>query len=295
MHLSPHPNKPPAGKFANYYDKIVHYESHLAGPAASLDPNVSARTFQVVEPEGEESPFQYLDTASARAEISIITQKLADEAAAIVGLGGTGGYVLDFLAKTPIRQIHLFDGDKFSSHNAFRAPGAASKDELHQQLPKVTYFKNRYSLMHKGIVEHFENVDETNVELLRLMSFVFVCMDPGPGKRAVVHKLEEFDIPFVDVGMGLYVANETIGGNLRVTTSLPGNRDEPHMHIPMNPNDEPNEYDKNIQIADLNALNAIMAVIRWKKLRGFYYDHKLEWESTYTIGGNLLLNEISHD
>jgi hypothetical protein len=35
-----------------------------------------------------------------------------------------------------------------------------------------------------------------------------------------------------------------------------------------------NEYNRNIQIADLNALNAALAVIKWKKLFGFYRDMK---------------------
>jgi hypothetical protein len=37
--------------------------------------------------------------------------------------------------------------------------------------------------------------------------------------------------------------------------------------------DEPeNEYRANIQIAELNALNAALAVIKYKQLRGFYRD-----------------------
>jgi tRNA A37 threonylcarbamoyladenosine dehydratase len=51
--------------------------------------------------------------------------------------GGTGSYVLDFVAKTPVKEIHLFDGDIFDQHNAFRAPGAPSGEELEQRLKKV--------------------------------------------------------------------------------------------------------------------------------------------------------------
>ena len=50
-------------------------------------------------------------------------------------------------------------------------------------------------------------------------------------------------------------------------------------------------YASNIQVADLNALNAVMAVIKWKKLCGFYCDLEREHHSTYTLDGNLLLNE----
>ena len=55
--------------------------------------------------------------------------------------------------------------------------------------------------------------------------------------------------------------------------------------------DGENEYRTNIQIADLNALNAALAVIRWKKMCGFYHDFDHEHHSTYTIDGNLLTNE----
>ena len=52
-----------------------------------------------------------------------------------------------------------------------------------------------------------------------------------------------------------------------------------------------NEYDRNIQVADLNALNAALAVIKWKKLAGFYRDMKAEHHSQFTIDGSLLINE----
>jgi hypothetical protein len=59
------------------------------------------------------------------------------------------------------------------------------------------------------------------------------------------------------------------------------------------PGSENGDYARNIQIADLNALNAILAVIKWKKLFGFYVDFEQEHHSTYTVNGNLLLNEDS--
>ena len=212
-----------------------------------------------------------------------------------MGLGGTGSYVLDMIAKTPAKQIHIFDGDKFSSHNAFRAPGAASKDDLHKQPLKVEYFQAIYDRLHAHVIPHGEYVDASNVEQLRDMSFVFLCIDSGAGKKLIVEKLEEFGIPFIDVGMGLYAKNEKLGGILRVTTSTPENRDVARARISFASEDEQNEYDKNIQIADLNALNAVLAVIRWKKMREFYFDRKNERYNSYTIAGSLLLNEDIHE
>jgi Domain of unknown function (DUF6791)/ThiF family len=288
-------SKPPRGYYEDYHEKITTYAAILSGYAANIDPEVTPRTFRVVEPTDDDSPFNYIDTASARADINMITKKLAVEKLAIVGLGGTGSYVLDLLAKTPAREIHLFDRDKFSSHNAFRAPAAAAKEDLQKQPFKVDYFREIYSRLHRGIIAHPAHVDATNVEQLRDMACVFLCIDAGAGKKFIVEKLEEFGSLFVDVGMGLYATNETLGGILRVTTSEPNNRVEARARMSFVGDEGDNEYDKNIQIADLSALNATLAVLRWKKLRGFYFDHKHERFSSYTIGSNMLLSDDIHE
>lgn len=288
-------NKRDHAAFPNYYDKIKHYASVLCAQANVIEPLASPLTFKVVEPTDDASPFHYLDTASARAEINMITKKLAMEKVAIVGVGGTGSYVLDLLAKTPIREIHIFDGDKFSSHNAFRAPGAAAKDELQKQPLKVEYLRSIYSRMHRGIVPHDADISEQNIDELSTMSFVFLCMDAGKGKKLIVEKLEACSIPFIDVGMGLYATNDTLGGILHTVYSDKDTREAARARISFAPDDEPNEYDKNIQVADLNALNATLAVIRWKKVCGFYFDQRHEGFSSYTISSNLLLNGDIHE
>lgn len=102
---------------------MTAYANILAGPAAVLQPGLSPRVFQVPEDQAV-SPFHYTETASDRAGIGALTERLEGEKIGIIGLGGTGGYILDQTAKTPVDQIHLFDGDTFLQHNAFRAPGA---------------------------------------------------------------------------------------------------------------------------------------------------------------------------
>jgi hypothetical protein len=44
-----------------------------------------------------------------------------------------------------------------------------------------------------------------------------------------------------------------------------------------------NNIYRNIQVADLNMLNAAMAVTKWKKMRGFYADDIREYHSLYAI------------
>lgn len=284
--------KPTSGCYEDYYAKITNYVAILSGRAAAIDPNVTAKTFPIVEPDEEESVFNYIDTASSRAEINNVTKKLELEKIAIIGLGGTGSYVLDLVAKTPVKAIHLFDGDTLLQHNAFRSPGAPSIDELRTKPPKSTYLREKYSKMHRGIVAHEFKITSANIEQLQGMDFVFLCLDMGGAKKSIIEKLEQFTIPFVDVGMGLYITDDSsLGGILRVTSSTPKQREHARSRISFSDESGYNEYARNIQIADLNALNAALAVIKWKKLFGFYLDLDHEHHSTYTIDGNALVNE----
>lgn len=133
--------KPPNG-YLDYFEKMTTYVQLLLADAREIDSTVTAKTFQIVEPEVSESPFNYLDTAASRAEISVITSRLAQMKIAIIGLGGTGSYILDAVAKTPVSEIHILDADVMLTHNAFRAPGAASLADLRAQKPKVEYLKD---------------------------------------------------------------------------------------------------------------------------------------------------------
>lgn len=280
----------PASGYTDYHHKMTTYAAIIFGAAAVLQPGISARQFRVPDEE-ENSVFNYVETASDRAGIGALTQNLAMEKVGIVGLGGTGSYVLDLVAKTPVREIHLFDGDLFLQHNAFRAPGAPSIDELREAPRKVDYLAGIYSKMHRKIVPHPVAIDADNLHLLEGLSFVFVCIDGGAAKRRIFEKLEALGVSFVDVGMGLELVDGSLGGILRVTASTPDKREHVYQgRVAFEGGGENDIYASNIQVADLNALNAVMAVIKWKKIRGFYRDLEQELHSTYTTDGNMLLN-----
>jgi hypothetical protein len=281
----------PNDAYVDYFEKVTWYASIIGGPAWRIDKS-TPMTFPFIEQEKDsDEPFNYTDTASSRAEIVAVTNKLAMLQIAIVGMGGTGSYVLDLVAKTPVRKIHIYDGDTFLQHNAFRSPGAPSGDELREKRAKVAYFKALYSRMHKGIIDHPVYVDAGNLEELRDMNFVFICMDKGSAKKVIVEKLEAFNVAFNDVGMGIQLNGGALGGIVRTTTSTADNRDHFRDRVSFGDAAAGNEYDRNIQIADMNALNAAFAVIKWKKLFGFYRDLKHEHHSQFSIDTNLLLNE----
>ena len=90
----------------------------------------------------------------------------------------------------------------------------------------------------------------------------------------------------------MYLGDESLGGTLRVTTSTIEKREHINGRISFSDNNGNNEYAQNIQIADLNALNAALAVIKWKKntwvsIKDYQHEHNV----IYTIGGNTLIND----
>jgi hypothetical protein len=204
--------------------------------------------------------------------------------------------VLDFVAKTPVAEIHVFDHDMFLNHNAFRCPGAPSLEDLTKKRQKVDYLAAIYSRMRTKIIPHDCFIDEATVEQLKGMTFVFICIDKGTGKRLIVERLEEWGIPFIDVGMGIQLGEDnTLGGIVTLTTSTAKKRDHFRDRTAFSDGEAANEYSQNVQIAELNALNAALAVIKWKKLCGYYDDVTKEHYCAYTIRSNQLISEDVHE
>jgi hypothetical protein len=285
------------GKYADYYEKIKTYIAIICSSAQALDRAVTPYTHPVVVPDEEDDlVFNYIDTAATKAGIVAANRKLEGPKIAIVGAGATGSYVLDFVAKTPVAEIHLFDRDLFLNHNAFRCPGAPSLGDLSRKQMKVDYLTDIYSRMRKRIIPHNYFIDDLTIEQLREMSFVFICIDKGTGKRLIVARLQEWGIPFIDVGMGIQLGEDnTLGGIVTVTTSTTNKQDHVRSRTAFSDGEAANEYSQNVQISELNALNAALAVIKWKKLSGYFDDVTKEHYCAYTIRSNQLISEDVHE
>lgn len=283
-------NKPVNG-YQNYYDKMVRYAEIISAPAKHIDPDVTAQTYKAIEFLNEASVLNYSDTNSSKAEIDVINQKLSGLKIGIIGLGGTGSYILDFIAKTYVGEIHLYDGDKFLQHNAFRAPGAPSVKELNRTVLKVDYFFGIYSKMHKNIVTHGLFINETNVGLLKDLDFVFVCIDKSEIKELIFKKLEDEGVDFIDTGIGVERVDDSLIGLIRTTTSTKSKRDHIWNGCVSFADEENDEYASNIQIAPLNCLNATFAVIKFYKRYGVLNDLENEHQSVYSINVNQLVSD----
>jgi molybdopterin/thiamine biosynthesis adenylyltransferase len=209
-------------------------------------------------------------------------KKLESQKIAIIGVGGTGACVLDLIAKTPVAEIHIYDDDEFLTHNAFRSPGAASIEELRKRKKKTAHYSKIYQNMRKSIITHEEKVTENNVNQLLAYDFIFVSIDSGSARKVIVNYLIKNGKSFIDVGIDVSVVDESLIGQIRTTLGKPDHYEHLRKYVPYadRANDD---YNSNIQIAELNALNATMAVIKWKQMIGFYKDLYENVNSTYTI------------
>ena len=286
-------NKPTAG-YLNYYDKFVQYIKIISGPALSMDKHVTAQTYRTIN-EKASTVFQYEDSNSSRATIGAISEKVSGQKIGIIGLGGSGSYVLDLISKSPVQSINLYDGDKFFQHNAFRSPGAPALEEIEKCESKVKYFANIYSHMHKHIFPHDYYIDEENVESLQELDFVFLCIDRGNVKKIITRFLVDNKIPFIDVGMGIINEADALLGQVRIAF-VSEEKKKGISYIDMAEEDEVEDvYRSNIQIAELNAMNACMAVIRWKKHVGYYQDVRNYCVDVYSINDGELNHEENEE
>lgn len=282
----------PANGYSDYYEKVATYANIISAPAKYLNPAVTEKTFKAIPDTDDETVFQYIDTNSSRANIERINSKLQGQKISIIGLGGTGAYILDLVAKTPVQEIHLYDGDSFDQHNAFRSPGAASINILNENPSKVAYYKSLYSNIHKFIRDHENHITQENLYELNKMTYVFVCVDKNSVRKMIAKHLVSIGIPFFDVGLGINIVDDKLMGAVRVTSATSEKNDHLSTRIPSEDTDH-NDYATNIQIAELNSLNASFAVLKWKKMSGFYADLEEEYHSSYSTETSVIFNEDS--
>ncbi len=288
-------SKPRQG-YRDYHHKMTTYIGMLEVHAQQIEPEVTSRTYSVISPDVSESPFEYLDNASGISGISEIALRVVNQKIGIIGLGGTGSYLFDMVAKTYVSEIHLFDKDDMLQHNAFRCPGAVSKSALQERQSKVFYYAEKYKVFHRGVIPHAEHITEQNLSKLDNLDFIFICIDCDSAKKIIVEYLIASKKPFTDVGIGIRIDEGTkkLRGLVRTTMSTPENRETFNKFVDLSEVSKEKEediYATNIQIAELNALNACYAVIKWKKYYGVYVCDGDAMHSLYNISDNRMTND----
>lgn len=122
-------------------------------------------------------------------------------------------------------------------------------------------------MLAKKYIDRFSAADLAGV------TFAFVCVDKGSARAEIFDLLISLGIPFIDCGLGLNRKQGPLAGALRATHYPVGKATELRAKQLAEEVDDPDDiYRKSVQIAELNALNVCLAVIRYKQVRGFYVD-----------------------
>jgi len=252
-----------ARQYLSFEEKVRTYLHAITAPAMAAYPEATPLRAIEKNAAAQGSPLRFPDTQSSRYNINDVSSLLRGKKVGIVGLGGTGSYILDLLARTHLEQIVLFDDDKVHVHTIFRMPGFIPRAIGGN---KVDALAQQYGNWHGGIVPVAERITSQNIERLRSFDFVFVSIDDGPARRSIVDWLTSQAIPFVDCGMGLNRSLVGLNGTVRITGTdrAAYERTVDTAYLPTS-NAKEDEYRRQAQIAELNALNAALAVIRFKQ------------------------------
>ena len=248
--------------------------------------------------------FHIANTFEARAAIGPVQDRIRGQRIAIIGLGGTGAYLLDLIAKTPVSEIHLLDSDCVDWHTLKRAPGAPTAEEIELvragSLLKVDYYHSKYAAFRDGIRPYPVRVDSPSMFADFLsdhpIDYAFVCIDQlteGESARqdAVYLAVTEAGVPFIDSGVsitledcavrGAVTTSDYDAGSLEWKDAIPNSKVE---------GDVPGY--RNVQLPEVNALAASLAVMEWRRRTGQYVSkfasflHKFRLETPSIVTPN---------
>lgn len=261
-------------KYKDYYEKIKTYVDFVSFHAESKMPGVLKVSLSGKNTKIDSNTrFEYMNTSSYRNGTKGIEDKVSDEVVAVIGVGGTGSYLVDILAKTDIKELHLYDNGVMETDSVFRLAGAVHKSEFN--MAKVSWHKIRYENVRKKGLHIYENkVDSQNIATLKKCSTVFIAVDDLEARRKIQKKCNEMGIFHLSVGIGVEREGENdnqLGGMIKVE------REYKTIVVKQNKNAEAKQqqpindiYKSNIQTAELNMLGAALAIIEWKIKKGIY-------------------------
>ena len=257
------------------HDLLHRYVKQVVGAVAS------AGHSEVIS-QALSDPFHIPNTFEARAGIAPVQDHIRGDRIAIIGLGGTGSFLLDLIAKTPVSEIHLLDSDCVDWHTLMRAPGVPTAEEIEQvrggSLLKVDYYSSRSRPFRDGIHAHPVRVDspEMFAEFVAKhpVDFVFICIDQlteGDSARqdTVYHAVSAAEVPFIDSGVSITIEDCAVRGAVTTTAYEAGSDmwegavPNARMH-----GDAPGY--QNVQLPEVNAAAALFAVMEWRRRTGQY-------------------------
>ena len=260
------------GGYSDYGEKMLAYARLIARETGSSWRRESLGSGVVNE--GNNMVDQ--ETGLTRSAIGDMDQLFAREKLAVIGAGGTGGFIVDMIAKCNVASIDIYDDDVVSQHTQLRWPGIVNRGVVEEHKNKAEYLAQIYaSRTNKNIKGHPLRVRRQYLTYFQNMTMVFVAVDRGADRREILTGLTELGVNFIDCGIDLRRQTDGLTASARVVRSAcDDDRGKRLELVEKTPHKDVGEgmYEAAVQTAEINALNATMAVIAWKQGIGFYKD-----------------------
>jgi len=149
--------------------RIIRLESIRA---LAADTGLPIREIELAALEAEVAPWRYLRNLGT---IGFDGQaQLLRATAAVVGLGGLGGYVTEGLARMGVGHLILIDGDVFEEHNLNRQ---LLSGESHLGMPKAEAAQQRVAEVNSAVTVTLHAAMLTTENLPRLLAGAGVVVD----------------------------------------------------------------------------------------------------------------------
>lgn len=242
----------------NYVKRI--YALFLGQPASEGERDQRPYTFDVL---GDQLP-----------EAVEWRRPLAQECVTIVGLGGVGAWIADFVVKADPREVHGWDYDCIEPKNILRMPGGLDPT-VWIDRPKADWFQETYSLIHTGVHGHNVKVLPESVQgVIQGTTFAFVAVDDAKDRMMVCDALANAGIPFVVVGLSPVRRDKRVKVSMRIVTAHVGVSSW-RQAIPQVGQAGQDDYGS-LDLPDVYSMAAGWAIQAWRKMRGQFWQKERE-------------------
>ena len=216
-------------------------------------------------------------------------EKLKNETVGIVGLGGTGSYILDLVSKSGIEKIFVWDGDTLGERNTRRGVGATKRwrDKLGEYKAQV--LSEEYSDDSCEINFFCHDFTDGETEMLRNVTFLFIAVDRSESRNEVRIAANAAKVPYIDVGLGFCIdQGKVTGGCQSVLSDGQELQDCDLINDGCVAGGE--QAYRMVHLSEMHALNAALAVMMWRRFRG-QYRNTGDVLNRYDADWNTLLKE----
>lgn len=213
---------------------------------------------------------------------------VAQERVAIVGLGGVGAWIADFVVKADPREVHGWDYDCIEPKNILRMPGGLDPN-IWIDRPKADWFHETYSRIHTSVHGHNVKVLPENVQdVIEQTTFAFVAVDDADDRMMVCDTLANARIPFVVAGLSLVRKDKRVMVSMRIVTAHVG-ASSWREAIPQVGQAGQDDYGS-LDLPDVYSMAAGWAIQSWRKMRGQFWQEDREECLVYSASDQSLIS-----